>query len=104
MSRPARKPTLWTLRKVSYPDPPAQSAHAYPNSQVSPTVYFLFQESLLYTSIPLRRDVSARISQRGLRWLIWVDILRSDHNAGFLACRLVCWRLPAIDNNTPRGS
>ena len=34
-------------------------------------VDFLFQESLFYTSIPLKRNVSARISLRGLRSLIW---------------------------------
>ena len=31
----------------------------------------MFQESLLYNSIPLRRNVSVRISLRGLRRLIW---------------------------------
>ena len=36
-------------------------------------VDFLFQEPLLYTSIPLRRNVSARISLRGVHRLIWVD-------------------------------
>ena len=44
-----------------------------PDKLFSPPVDFLFQESLLYTSIPLRRNVSARIS---LRWLI-----RSIHYA-----------------------
>ena len=34
---------------------------------------------------PLRRNVSARISLRGLRRLIWVDTLRGGHNVGFLA-------------------
>ena len=47
-----------------------------------------FQESLLYTSISQRRNVSARISLRRLRKLIWVDILRRDHNVGFLVERL----------------
>ena len=41
--------------------------------QISPPVDFPFQESLLYTSIPLRRNVSAQISLRGLHRLIWVD-------------------------------
>ena len=49
---------------------------------------FLYQESLLYTSIPLRRNVSARISLRGLRMLISVDTLLSVHNVGFLVERL----------------
>ena len=36
-----------------------------------------------YTSIPLRRNVSALYSLCGLRRLIWVDTLRRDHNVGF---------------------
>ena len=49
----------------------------------------MFQESLLYTSIPLKRNVSARISLRGQRRLIWVDKLRRCHNVCFLAGRLI---------------
>ena len=44
-------------------DQPKYSAKA---DTFSHPVEFLFQESLLNTSIPLRRNVSARISQRGL--------------------------------------
>ena len=44
MSRPARKPTLLTLRKVSIPDQPKHAAQAYPDRHFSPPVYFLFQE------------------------------------------------------------
>ena len=40
---------------------------------------FLFQESLLQTA----RNVSARISLRVLRRLIWIDILRIIRNVGF---------------------
>ena len=61
------------------------AAQAYPDRHFFPPVDILFQESLLYTSIPLRRNVSARISLRGLRRLIWVDILRSGHYVGSLA-------------------
>ena len=43
MSRHARKPTLWTLRKVS-------TVQAYPDRHFSTPVLFLFQESLLYPS------------------------------------------------------
>ena len=43
-------------------DQPKQAAQANPDRDFSPPVDFLFQESLLYTSIPLRRNVSARIS------------------------------------------
>ena len=75
MSHPARKPTLWT--------------RAYPDRHFSHHVDFPFLESLLYTSIPLIRNVLATISMRGLRRLIWFDTLRRD--VGFLAGRLtVC--------------
>ena len=49
----------------------------------------LFKESLIYTSIPLRRNVSARISLRGLRKLVLVDTLRRDHNVICLVERLI---------------
>ena len=49
------------------PDQPKHAARAYPNRHFSPPVCFLFQESLLYTSIPLSRNVPARISLNGLR-------------------------------------
>ena len=65
------------------------AAQAYPDKHFSPPVDFLFQESLLYTSVPLRRNVSARISLRGVRRLIWVDTLRRAHNVGFLVERLI---------------
>ena len=83
MSRPARKPTLWILRKVSNPDQPKHAAQAYPDRHLSPPVDFLFQEALLFTSIPLIRNVSSRIRLRGLRRLIRVDTLRRGHNVGF---------------------
>ena len=84
MSRSVRKPTLLTLRKVS-----TRISISLPLILVSPPVDFLFQESLLYTSIPLRRNVSARISLRGLRWLIWVDTLRRVNNVFyFILCIL----------------
>ena len=51
--------------------------------------FVLFQESLLYTYIPLRQNVSVRISLRGLRRLIWVDTVRRAHNVGFLEERLI---------------
>ena len=59
------------------------AAQAYSERQFSAPVDFLSQESLL-----LRRNMSARISLRGLRRLIWVDTLRRSHNVGFLAERL----------------
>ena len=44
---------------------------------------FLFHESLLYTSIPIRRNVSPGINLRRLR-----DTLRRVYNMGFLVDRL----------------
>ena len=49
----------------------------------------MFQESLLYSYIPLRRYLSARISLRGLRRLIWVDTLRIVHNVVFFMERFI---------------
>ena len=62
-----------TLRRVHNvdPDQPKHAAQTNPDRHFLPPVDFLFQESLLYTSIPLRRNVSARISLRGQRRLIW---------------------------------
>ena len=86
MSRSARK---LTLRKVSTLIQPRHDEQANPDRHLSPPVDFLFQEALLYTSIPLRRNVSALISLRGLRRLILVDTLRRGINVGFLAGRLI---------------
>ena len=52
--RPARKKKLWTLRKLSTQISLTMLLQAYPDRQFSPSVDFLFQESLLYTSIHLR--------------------------------------------------
>ena len=82
MSRSARKQTLWTLRKVS-----TQISLSMPRRQTrtgQTPVDFLFQESLLYTYIPLRRNVSARISLRGMRMLVRVDTLRRVHHFFFV--------------------
>ena len=84
-----RKLTLWTLRKVSTRISLSIALQANRDRYFSPPVDFLFQESLLFTSLPLRRNVSARISLRGLRRLIWVDTLRRDHTVGFLVERLI---------------
>ena len=82
MSRPARKLTLW---ESIDPDHHKQAAQGYPTRHFSPHVDFQFQESLLYTSIPLKRNVSDLISLCGLRRLIWVDTLRNGHNVDFLS-------------------
>ena len=70
------------------PDQPKHAAQAYPVGHFSPHVDFLFQESLLYISISLRRNVLPRISLRRLHRLIWVDTLRRGHYVGFLARRV----------------
>ena len=49
------------------PDQRRHAAQANPDILFSPSVDVLFQESLLYTSIALRRNVSARISLHELR-------------------------------------
>ena len=48
------------------PDQPKHAEQANPDGQFSPPVDFLFQESLLYISTSLKRNVSARISLRRL--------------------------------------
>ena len=83
-----RKPTFRTLRKVSTLISLSMPRSLTRTDTFRLRVDFLFQESLLYTSILLRRNVSARISLRGLRMLIWVDTLRRVHNVGFLTERL----------------
>ena len=61
MSRPTRKSTVWTLRKVS-----TRISLRMPRRLIRANTFrlFLFQESLLYTHIPMRRKVSVRISLR----------------------------------------
>ena len=78
--------SAWSIEPVQ----PKHAAQVYPDRHFSPTADFLFQESLLYTSIPLMRNVLARIWLRGLRRLIWVNTLRRGHNVVFLAGRLLC--------------
>ena len=67
------------LRKVSTHQP-KQTGQANPDGHFSPHVDFLFRESLPYTSFPLKRNVSARISLHRLHRLVWVDTLRNFHN------------------------
>ena len=69
---PSREKTNIVDSALSFdPDQPKHAAQAYPDRHFSPSVDFLFEESLLYTSIPLRREVSVWISLRVLRRLIW---------------------------------
>ena len=72
---PSREKTNIVVSALSIdPDQSKHAAQAYPVRHFSPPVYFLFQELLLFTSIPLRWNVSAQISLCGL--LIWVNTLR----------------------------
>ena len=71
---------------------PGSATQAYLDRHCSSTVEFLFQESLLYTSILQRRNVSARISMRGLRRLIWIDTLHRGHTVGFLEGQLCFYK------------
>ena len=68
---PSREKTNSGLCVKYRPDHPKHAAQAYPDKHFSPAVDFLFQESLLYTFIPLTRNTSPRISLHGLRMLIW---------------------------------
>ena len=50
---PAREKTnIVDSAKSIVPDQSKRAAQAYPDNHVSPPVDFLFQESLLYTSVP----------------------------------------------------
>ena len=71
-----------------HPDQPTHVAQANHDRHFSPPVGFLFQESLLYTSIPLRLSSSARISLRRMRRLILVGTLRRVHNVSLFTERL----------------
>ena len=84
MSHSTTKPTFWTLRKVSTQINLSMPRRLTKTDTFLPHLIFMIQESLLYTSIPLRRNVSVRISLHGLCRLIWVNTLRRVHNIGFL--------------------
>ncbi len=95
MSRIARKPTKWHMRKA-YTRISLGSTHMPIRAD---TFRFLLQESLLYTTITHRREISGRIRLCGLRKVIRVDTLRICHIVGFLAMRLICTRFPAPKAN-----
>ena len=71
-------------------DQSKHAAQANPDRYCSPSVSFLFQESLLYTFISQRRNVSARICLIGMCRLIWVDTFSRCHNVGYLVERVKC--------------
>ena len=88
MNRPAKKKTLWTLRKVS-----TRISLSMPCMLTRIDTFrllWIFVSGIitLYLYPPETVHVSARISLRGLRRPIWVDTLRRGHNVGFLAGRL----------------
>ena len=63
MSRSTRKPTVWTWISLG------MTRRLTRTDMFRPKRMFCFY----YTSIPLRRNVSARISMCGLRGLIRID-------------------------------
>ena len=72
MCRPSREKINIVDSALSIdPDQPKHATQAYPDRHFSAPVDFLFQELLLYTSIPLRRNESAGSPQADL-----VDTLR----------------------------
>ena len=84
-------------------EPDQHAAQANPDRHFSSPGGFMFQESLLYTSIPLRRNVSARISLRRLRKLIRVDTLRRGHTFQFYHGGSILNHGPWLTYNTKIG-
>ena len=76
-SRSTKKPTLWTLRKISTRITLSMPRRITRTHTLRLLWIFCFIESLLYTSIPLIQNVSARIYLRGLHRLISVDTVSS---------------------------
>ena len=79
MSRSTRKPILWTLRKESIRISQSMPCRLTKVGHVSPPVDFLFLESLLYTSFPLRRNVLLRLA-----FADWADWYGPIHYADSL--------------------
>ena len=71
------------------PDQSKHNAQVTPDRHFSPPLDFRLQESILHTSILLKRNVSTRNSLCGLHRLIWVDTLYRVDNVGFLMERLI---------------
>ena len=89
ISHSTRKPTLWMLRVRSTRISLSMLRRLTRTDTLSHPLDFLFHESFLYTSIPLRRNMPAQISMRGLHRLILVDTLRRIHNVGSIVERLI---------------
>ncbi|MES9879999.1 MAG: hypothetical protein ABW185_03875, partial [Sedimenticola sp.] len=64
---------------------------ANPGRHFPPLGDILLQETLLYTYITHRREMSGGIRLRGLHKVIRLDTLRRCHIVGFLATRLILW-------------
>ena len=69
------------------PDQPKHVAQANPDIHFSPPVDFLFQASLLYTSIPPGTECVC--PDQSARTAMTVDTLRRGHYVCFLAERLI---------------
>ena len=84
-----RKPTLWTLRKVSIQISISMSRRLIRTDTLAFCGFSVSGIITLYLH-PLRRKVSARIRLCALRRLIWVDSKRRVHHVCFLVERLIC--------------
>ena len=78
MSRPARKPTLWTLRHVS-----TQTSLRPSKKAIG------IEEGFLKEKTHRKRKVSVQVSLRVILRLIRVDTLRRVHNVGLQTGHLI---------------
>ena len=83
ISRPAKKQTFWPLRKESTRISLSMPRRLTRADNFRLLWIFCFRNNYSIPLSPLRRNVSARISLRGLRRLIWVDTLCRGHNVDF---------------------
>ena len=91
MSRPARKPTLWTLYKVSTRISLSMLRRLTRTDTFRLLWIFCFRN---HYSVPLRWNVMARISLHRLHRQIWVDTLRRVYNVFFRGMADIYWKYP----------
>ena len=70
MSRPERKPTLWNLRKASTLISLRMPRRLTRTDNFRLLWSFCFRNHYSISLSPLSRNMSARVTLRGLRWLI----------------------------------
>ena len=98
MSGSARKPTLWTLRKVS-----TRISISTPHKLTRTDMFrllwiFRLRNHYSIYLYPPETECVGIISLPGMRRLIWVDTLRRVHNVDFLMERLI-WCLILLSTN-----